>query len=306
MAVPAQAKINLCLDVIRRRPDGYHDLDTIFQRLALHDRIVLRAKPEGIVIHCEGAALPRGPRNIVYRAVEALRREYGVAYGAEICLHKRIPVAAGLGGGSADAAAILRWLPVLWHQPPLPRERLLSLARSLGADVPFCLDGVTARAGGIGDELVPLPEPPGWDVLLVKPAARLSTATIYAGLDLAGAEHPRVDLAAEAVRRGDLELLDRAAGNALERAAMAVVPEIAEIKAALRASGAPVALMTGSGPTVFALSAERGWAERTAAALARPGWTIIPTRTSPLMQEFNTRRTEDGPPPAGPDQAGQL
>jgi len=274
----AHAKINLCLDVRWCRPDGYHELDTVFQRLALHDTLVLYPADK-ISVASDHVRLPKGPENIAFRAAELLRQEYGVGHGVHIRLRKRIPVAAGLGGGSADAAAVLRELPSFWHLPVLPPGRLLALACALGADVPFCLAGVTARARGIGDLLEPLPSFAGYDVLLVKPSARLSTARVYARFDLERAVHPRVDQVVLVMSRHDLGALGQLTGNALEEPAMAAVPEVAAIKDVLRAAGAPVVLMSGSGPTVFGLCAEKGWARRTAPSVSRPGWTIIATRT---------------------------
>lgn len=275
----ARAKINLCLDIRGRRPDGYHELDTVFQRLALHDTVVLYPADTGITVNSDRPDLPAGPKNIAYRAAELLGREYGVRYGVRIRLRKRIPIAAGLGGGSADAAAVLRGLPSIWGLPPLPPDRLLTLASQLGADVPFCLLGITARAGGIGDLLVPLPAFTGYEVLLVKPDPRLVTARVFAQFELDEALHPQVEGVAEAIRRGDLEGLGQSTGNVLEPPAISCVPEIALIKQELKATGAPVVLMTGSGPTVFALHREKGWAERTARAVTRPGWTVLATRT---------------------------
>ncbi|MGE5550393.1 MAG: 4-(cytidine 5'-diphospho)-2-C-methyl-D-erythritol kinase [Bacteroidota bacterium] len=277
--IAAHAKINLSLDVRGRRPDGYHELDTIFQRLALHDSLLLYPAARGISVVCGRAALPTGPKNTVYRAAELIAQEYGVKTGVKILLKKRIPIAAGLGGGSADAAAVIRALPSFWHLPALSAERELALARMVGADVPFCLHGVTARAGGIGDLLDPLPDFSGYEVLLVKPAARLSTARVYAQLALDRVAHPDIPAVVAAIRQQSLTALGRVVGNALEQPALELVPEIAGIKQALLAAGAPVVLMTGSGPTVFAVSDEDGWAYRAGRMLARPGWTIIATKT---------------------------
>lgn len=223
--------------------------------------------------------LPTGPKNIAWRAAELIREEYGVRAGVTIRLRKRIPIAAGLGGGSADAAAIIRHLPQFWRLAPLPASRQLALARVIGADVPFCLNGSSARAGGIGDILTPLPAFSGYELLLVKPPARLSTARVYAELDLSRVNHPDVSAVTWAMSRGNLDALGQAVGNVLEHPAETIVPEIAGIKESLRAAGAPVVLMSGSGPTVFALSSEHGWASRIARAMARPGWTVIATRT---------------------------
>ncbi|NLG83626.1 MAG: 4-(cytidine 5'-diphospho)-2-C-methyl-D-erythritol kinase [Firmicutes bacterium] len=279
MTVAAPAKINLSLDVRGRRPDGYHELDTVFQSLALHDTVILRPARTGIEVVCDSREIPCGPQNLAYRAAAVGQKIYGVDHGVHIILQKRIPVGAGMGGGSADAAAVLQALPTLWGLPALPEERLHALARELGADVPFCLLGGTARGRGIGDLLEPLPPLTGLEVLLVKPAVCLSTAEVYARLDPARIVHPEMGAIVEAICRRDLLTLGRLAGNVLEAPAREMAPEIEEIKAALRAAGAAVALMTGSGPTVFGLAEEPGWALRVAEGLHKPGWTVIATKT---------------------------
>lgn len=278
--VAAHAKINLSLDILGRRPDGYHELDTVFQRLALHDTIVLWPWADGTLVECDRRDLPAGPANLAYRAAEILRREYGRAPGVRLRIRKRIPVAAGLGGGSADAAAVLRALPEFWRLPAPDDARLHALARELGADVPFCLAGVTARARGVGDVLERLPGFTGVDVLLVKPAERLLTERVYREYDL-GADTRRVpmDEVVRAVAQKDLRALGRSAGNALEEAAARLVPAVGEIGRCLREAGAAVVLMSGSGPTVFGLHEEEGWARRAAERLSRPGWTVIATKT---------------------------
>lgn len=282
LVLAAHAKINLCLDVLYRRADGYHELDTIFQRIALHDTVTLRPRARGISVTADRREVPRGPKNTAYLAAESVVKEYGIDRGVQVDIVKRIPIGAGLGGGSADAAAILRGLPAYWRLPPLPPERELAMARAIGADVPFCLEGLTARAGGIGDLLAPLPPWGGLEVLLVKPSVRLSTARVYGHLDLARAAHPAVEDAAAAVKVKDLAALGRSAGNVLEEPAMAMAPEISGIKLALAEAGAPFVLMSGSGSTVFALSMERGWAASAAPRIARPGWTVIATQTLPV------------------------
>jgi 4-diphosphocytidyl-2C-methyl-D-erythritol kinase len=173
----------------------------------------------------------------------------------------------------------LRELPSFWHLPVLSAERMAALARQLGADVPFCLYGVTARAGGVGDALETLPPFIGYEVLLVNPSVPLSTARVFKNLQLGTMEHPPVDAVARAILQRDPRALGRLTGNVLEAPAMAALPVIAEIKEVLRGTGAPVVLMSGSGPTVFALHDKKGWAKRMARSIARPEWTIIATKT---------------------------
>ena len=280
LILEAHAKINLSLNVLYRRPDGYHQLDSVFQRLSLHDTLTLASAADGITLTSTNPELPLGPANLIYGAAALIQKEYGVDYGVSISLIKRIPVAAGLGGGSADAAAILRGLPGFWRLPALPADRIPALARALGADVLFCLFGVTARARGIGDLLEALPEFTGYDVLLIKPHARLSTASVYERLSVGDAPHPNVDRVIEAMRRKDLLTMGGVIGNTLEQAAFLMLPEIAEIKRLLQETGAPVVLMSGSGPTVFGLSGEPGWAAKTAPLMNRRGWWVITARTA--------------------------
>ncbi len=260
----AHAKINLYLAVLDRRPDGYHELLTVFQSLKLHDTLKFAERADGrLKLICNAPDLSPGPDNLVWRAAELLRRHYGVSSGAEMQLEKNIPVAAGLGGGSSDAAAALRGLARLWRLPE-EKEALYALAATLGADVPFCLRGGTALGSGRGDVLTTLPACPHYHVLLVNPGFAVSTARVYAELTLEEVRrHPDPARLFRAIGSGDRGQIGHLLYNALETATFRLFPEVAKLKKELAAGGP--ALMSGSGPTVFLLLEEH----ETALELAR-------------------------------------
>lgn len=253
----AHAKINLFLAVPDKRADGYHELLTVFQSLRLHDTLKFAERADGrLKLVCNDPDLPSGPDNLVWRAAELLRRHYGVSSGAEVLLEKNIPVAAGLGGGSSDAAAALRGLSRLWRLPE-ENEILYALAATLGADVPFCLRGGTALGSGRGDVLAALPACPHYHVLLINPGFAVSTARVYAELNLEEVRrHPDPARLCRAIGSGDRGQIGPLLYNALETATFRLFPEVAKLKQKLTAGGP--ALMSGSGPTVFLLLEERG------------------------------------------------
>lgn len=268
----APAKINLCLHVLRRRPDGYHDVAMLMQRLSLYDRVVLTlSETPGVRVDCPGVALPPGGENIAARAAASLLAATGSMAGVEILIDKQIPVAAGLGGGSSDAAAVLLGLNDLLGAG-LERSALMALGARLGADVPFFVFGQTAWATGIGERLEAVPVlPPVWYVL-VNPGIAVSTAWVYQNLELTSPG--RADRLPEfpATARGLAGLLH----NDLERVTVARHPVITEIKQRLVAAGALGALMSGSGPTVFGLFEDESSARVACAALAtEPQWRCL-------------------------------
>lgn len=269
----AYAKINLALHVRRRRADGYHDLETIFAFAEAGDG--LEAEPgDGLTLTITGpfaATLTATDDNLVLRAAGALRAAFGIEAGAALHLDKRLPVAAGIGGGSADAAAALRLLARLWGINPAD-PRIAAIAASLGADVPACLASSTMRGEGVGAELVPVAdaELTGLPLLLVNPGVPLATGPVFAGWD--GVD--RGPLAS-----GDPLAAALAGRNDLEAPARACVPVIGVVIAALAASpGVLLARMSGSGATCFALFADEDARDATAAALVRPGWWSLATR----------------------------
>lgn len=250
----AMAKINLGLDVLRRREDGYHDLRMIMQTVNLYDRITLKEKAEpGISVRTNLSYLPANRDNLAYRAAELLMQEAGVKAGLDIYLKKYIPVAAGLAGGSSDAAAVLVGVNRMFGLG-LSKEELMRRGVRLGADVPYCVLRGTALAEGIGDKLTPLPDAPDAWVVLAKPPVHVSTAFVYGNLRADRlAVHPDIDGQIEAIRRGDLRAVADRMGNVLETVTIPACPVIDEIKACMKQQGALNALMSGSGPTVFGL-----------------------------------------------------
>ncbi|HET98296.1 MAG TPA: 4-(cytidine 5'-diphospho)-2-C-methyl-D-erythritol kinase [Desulfurivibrio alkaliphilus] len=249
----APAKVNLSLRILGRRPDGYHQLESLMLKLAFGDRLTLESAPEsGVWLYCPGSDLPEDSDNLVYRAAARFYEAAGLVPFLKITLHKRIPVAAGLGGGSSDAAAVLRGLEQL-HPAALTPATLAELARCLGADVPFFLQQAPAAwARGIGEILTPAPIPPGIvRLLLVNPGFAVSTGWVYES-----ANFPLTKQADPFTLSGSLTAGEEGWGslvNDLERVTVARYPLLAEIKAELLAGGADAALMAGSGPTVFAI-----------------------------------------------------
>jgi 4-diphosphocytidyl-2-C-methyl-D-erythritol kinase len=249
----ARAKVNLCLDVFDLRPDGYHEVASVMQSLALHDVLALEAVPEGISLQVAGEAVAAGEENLVLRAARRLAAATGCRRGAAVMLHKNIPVAAGLGGGSADAAAALAGLDRLWELG-CAAGFLAEIGAELGADVPFCLTGGTALATGRGEKLTRLPPLPELGVLLLKPPYGLSAGAVYRAFDSARPNHrPVARQMAEALAGGDWRRALQWCSNALEAVVFKEHPELAVLKQELQEAGALCALMSGSGPTVFGI-----------------------------------------------------
>ncbi|NLM46942.1 MAG: 4-(cytidine 5'-diphospho)-2-C-methyl-D-erythritol kinase [Firmicutes bacterium] len=274
----AYAKINLVLAVTAKRPDGYHEVQTVYQNLALHDTLQLTTLAEDrIILSCDDPSLPAGPDNLVWLAAERLKRFYRISRGVHIKLRKRIPVAAGLAGGSSDAAAVLRGLVRLWHLP-WEKEALVQLAAGLGSDVPFCLLGGTALGAGRGEKITALAPCPHFYVVLANPGFQVRTAEIYRSLTGTDLE-PGCDLTPmlRALACGDRDAIMANLSNTLEAAAFRLNPAIRDLKDKL-ARKAP-SLMCGSGPTVFALFTGREEAERTALSLRREGIAVWLTET---------------------------
>ncbi|MEW6623739.1 MAG: 4-(cytidine 5'-diphospho)-2-C-methyl-D-erythritol kinase [Bacillota bacterium] len=258
--IKTYAKINLCLDIISKRPDGYHDLKTIMQSLDLCDQVEL-AKDSGITVACDHPQVPEGPENIAYKAAELLFRTAGLSLGARIHIRKKIPFEAGLAGGSSNAAGVLLGLNYL-YELNFTLHQLVSLAKKLGADVPFCLVGGTVLATGIGERLNLLPPLQTCDIVLVKPAKGISTKAVYERVDLQSlSNRPDVDKAVQAIEYKDLNLLSKSMGNVLEPVTCSLLQEVAEIKEKMLMYGAAAAQMCGSGPTVFAICSDQDQAQ---------------------------------------------
>lgn len=285
ITLPAYAKINLTLDVTGRRPDGYHTVCMVMQSVGLHDDVtVTRTAAGGVTLACGAPAVPTDRRNLAVRAAERFFSCTGLACGGlHIDLNKRIPAAAGLAGGSADAAAVLRALNTLYGAG-LSAQALCDMGLALGADVPYCLLGGTMLAEGIGEVLTPLPPLPDCWAVLCKPGFAVSTAAVYAALDgCTPSARPDTAGVLRALEAGDYAGVCHRLYNVMERVTACAHAEIGQIKDVLLACGADGAAMSGSGPTTFGLFRSEDKARKAYAALRRdfpdthltrmqPGW----------------------------------
>lgn len=248
----APAKINLTLDVLQKRPDGFHEVEMIMTTVDLADRIWLKPLDRGITIRSSERFVPNDKRNLAWQAADILRKKFDIRSGVEITLDKNIPVAAGLAGGSSDAAATLRGLNRMWNLG-LSLDELAVLGASIGSDIPFCVYGGTALASGRGEQIQHLSVPPNCWVVLAKPPISVSTADIYGGLDIQSIEHPDTAGMMEALASADYENMCKKVGNALEPVTMRLHPQVSVLKEQMLKFGADTVLMSGSGPTVFGL-----------------------------------------------------
>lgn len=249
----AAAKINLAIDVLRKRPDGYHDVVMIMQSVALYDILTVKVQKEDIRITSNSSKIPTDNTNIVYKAAEYLKLKYNVKKGALINIDKNIPVAAGLAGGSADAAAALKLLNKAWCLR-LSRTELLEAGKRLGSDVPFCMQGGTALAEGLGEKITSLPGIPDCYILLAKPSASISTKEVYEGLVIDDIKvRPNIKGMLKYIEEGNLEGIAGSMQNVLETVTIKKCPEIELLKRKLVEYGAIGSMMSGSGPTVFGI-----------------------------------------------------
>ncbi len=247
----AFAKINLGLDVISKLPNGYHEVKMIMQSLAICDELFFTKIPAGITMTCDDAELPTDENNLVYRAASLMFDEYHIPGGVSIHLKKNIPIAAGMAGGSTDAAAVMKGINEFF-QLNIPLQELMELGVRIGADVPYCIMGGTTLAEGIGEKLTPLPPMPKCLVLVVKPDINVSTKFVYEHLDAEGvAHHPDIDGMIDAIHAGSLQGIMDKMGNVLETVTIPAHPVIDTIKDKMTELGALKTLMSGSGPTVF-------------------------------------------------------
>ena len=256
LSLKAYGKINLGLDVLRRRDDGYHEVRMIMQTVGIYDRIDLIYKETpGITVETNLYYLPDNENNLVYKAAKLLMDEFHVQKGVHIRLRKYIPVAAGMAGGSSDAAAVLFGVNKMFSLG-LTTEQLMDRGVKIGADVPYCVMRGTALSEGIGEILTPLPVPPQCQVLIAKPGISVSTKFVYENLhanELRPEQHPDIDGMMEAIKQKDLYGIADRFGNVLENVTIPAYPVIQEIKDLMLEQGAIGALMSGSGPTVFGL-----------------------------------------------------
>ncbi|MCM3342301.1 4-(cytidine 5'-diphospho)-2-C-methyl-D-erythritol kinase [Paenibacillus sp. MER TA 81-3] len=250
----APAKINLLLDVLRKREDGYHDVEMVMTMVDLADRLEMEELPrDAIIISSQAGYIPLDEKNLAFQAAKLIKGRYEVKQGVYIHLDKKIPVAAGLAGGSSDAAATLRGLNRLWRLG-ISDEELQRLGAELGSDVPFCVTGGTAIARGRGEKLETIENPPQCWVVLAKPPINVSTADVYGRLRAQHIqEHPSLARMLQAIQGQDFHTLCESLGNVLEDVTLPMHPEVQQLKETMEKLGAEGVLMSGSGPTVFGL-----------------------------------------------------
>lgn len=263
ISLKALAKINLGLDVVRRREDGYHEVRMIMQTIHLYDRLdIKRTKESGIQIQTNLSFLPVNENNLIYKAAKLLMDEFSITDGVSVKLDKRIPVAAGMAGGSTDAAAMLFGMNRLFSLG-LTKRQLMERGVQIGADVPYCIMRGTALAEGIGEELSQLPPMVKCPVLIAKPSISVSTKFVYQNLKLDDATiHPDIDLLIDDIKAKNLHDIAAHMGNVLETVTIPNYPVIDEIKKHMLSHGAVGAMMSGSGPTVFGLFDDEATAKK--------------------------------------------
>lgn len=268
ISLKALAKINLGLDVVRRREDGYHEVRMIMQTIHLYDRLdIKRTKESGIQIQTNLSFLPVNENNLIYKAAKLLMDEFSITDGVSVKLDKRIPVAAGMAGGSTDAAAMLFGMNRLFSLG-LTKRQLMERGVQIGADVPYCIMRGTALAEGIGEELSPLAPMVKCPVLIAKPSISVSTKFVYQNLKLDDTTiHPDIDLLIEDIKAKNLHDIAAHMGNVLETVTIPNYPVIDEIKKHMLSHGAVGAMMSGSGPTVFGLFEDEATAKKAYTAM---------------------------------------
>ncbi len=254
LTIDARGKINLAIDVIGKRENGYHDVEMILKEVNLADRITLSLRSDGnIYVDSDMPSLPNTEDNLAVRAANLFFQRLGIHDGVDIFLEKHIPIGAGMAGGSADAAGVLKGLNLLYGSP-FSIEKLMELGTLLGADVPFCILGGCALAEGIGEQLTPLPMPPELKCVIAKPEPSVSTRWVYENLDYTQKpEFLNVSAVAEGIRNGNLAAICKNAGNILETVTIPAYPVVGWLKEAFASAGAVLSLMSGSGSAVFGL-----------------------------------------------------
>ena len=268
----AYGKINIGLDVIRKREDGYHDLDMIMQTVGVYDDVII-SREDGtqtyeIEVSTDADILPNDKGNLAFMATKVLMEAYDIKSKVKIHINKRIPIAGGMAGGSADCAAVLRGVNKLF-QLGLTDEQLQEYGVKLGADVPYCIVGGTKRAQGIGEILIDLPTPPKCYVIIAKPDAFVSTKFVYSHIRPVQIEnHPDIDGIIESIKAGDLYGMCEKIANVMEDVTIPEYPIIQKVKDILKSNGAVNALMSGSGPTVFGIYDDEEKAKQSMDALS--------------------------------------
>ncbi len=268
LQLKAYGKINLGLDVIRKRPDGYHDLDMIMQMVDVYDDVIIEKKAgEEIVVKADAAVLSNGKDNLAYMAAKMLLDEFKIKSGVEITIHKRIPIAGGMAGGSSDCATTLIGINEMFNLG-LSKQQLMERGVKLGADVPYCVLGGTAIARGIGEVLTPLPTPPQCHVIIAKPPISVSTAYVYGHIRPDEiTKRPDIEQMTLAIKEQDLNKLSDLLYNVMEEVTVSEYPVIEKLKSIMLENGALNSIMSGSGPTVFGLFDDRKKAQAAMKAL---------------------------------------
>lgn len=254
ITVKAPAKINLALDVLHKRNDGYHEVKMVMTTIDLADHLrITLLESDRIQIESTSGIIPNDKRNLAYKAAALLKERFAIKQGCKIEISKKIPVAAGLAGGSSDCAATLRGLNELW-QLGLSLDELATIGVEIGSDVAFCVYGGTAVATGRGEIVKPISSPaPAW-VILAKPSIGVSTADIYEQIDVSTCFHPNVEAMIQAIETQNYKDMCHQLGNSLEDVTLKLYPKVAKIKEKMKQLGADGVLMSGSGPTVFGLT----------------------------------------------------
>ena len=272
VVIKAMAKVNLGLDVLRRRENGYHDVKMVMQTVNLYDTLtILKTENAQIIITTNTGELPLNEDNLIYKAAKLLSTHTGKEYGVKIHLDKQIPIAAGMAGGSTDAAATLLGLNALYDLG-LNKEELAKIGVKIGADVPYCIYGGTCLSEGIGEVLTKLPDAPDCFVVIAKPGIGVSTKYVYENLHIeAVKDHPDIDGMIDAIKADNLDGVAQKMENVLETVTIKRYPEIAVMKECLLENGAENALMSGSGPTVFGIFKEEEKAKRALFKLEETG-----------------------------------
>lgn len=278
MIIQAHAKINVALNILNKREDGYHTLDMVMLPLDLHDSIDISLLPPDFdtFITCDDVSLETGEYNLCTIALKAMRERYMFKQEFRIHIHKSIPMAAGLGGGSSDAAAVMHAICTLLKIHPDPTE-INEIARKIGSDVPFFYEGKAARVSGVGEVIKPIQVAKRYFVLIVKPGDGLSTKTVYTQYDLMEKDIADVDAVVEALAAGDDDKLGASIANVLEKPAFFLLPAIKKVKDSLIKDGFKIVSMSGSGSSVFALSTSHHLISKAEAKYEKLGYTVIKT-----------------------------
>lgn len=275
----ARAKINLSIDVINKRSDGYHNIKMLMQSIKLHDIVHIEKKLSDIEIKCNHKWVPQNSDNIAFKAAKLLIDKYNIDSGVRIFIDKKIPICAGLAGGSSNAAAVLVGMNKMFKLN-LSNSKLIELGKTIGADIPFCIEGGTMLAEGIGDKLTKMPCLPTTSLILVKPQIGISTKWVYENLKCNDIKvRPNTDLLINALEKKDITKISKNMVNVLEEVIHSKYPIINEIKNILLELGANGSLMSGSGSTVFGVFNDKKAAKNAFEKIDKSSWQCILTET---------------------------